>query len=102
MIYIEKSAKVETNVQGLEQNFKIAMNSKTFRLLSDTLYSDKIKAIIRELSCNAYDSHVEANNLKETFEVKLPTLIEQEFSIKKVEKRTTSFFTSNGLLVAFC
>lgn len=29
-----------------------------------------------------YDSHVEANNLKETFEVKLPTLIEQEFSIR--------------------
>ena len=101
MIYIEKSAKVETNVKGLEQNFKIAMNSKTFRLLSDTLYSDKIKAIIRELSCNAYDSHVEANNLKETFEVKLPTIIEQEFSIRDYgvglsEDKLTSLYLTYG------
>lgn len=101
MIYIEKSAKVETNVQGLEQNFKIAMNSKTFRLLSDTLYSDKIKAIIRELSCNAYDAHVEANNLKETFDVKLPTIIDQEFSIRDYgvglsEEKLTSLYLTYG------
>lgn len=82
MIYIEKSQKVETNITNEVQDFKIAMNSKTFRLLSDTLYSDKIKAIIRELSCNAYDSHVEANNEDTPFEVNLPTLLNQEFSIR--------------------
>lgn len=52
MIYIEKISK-SGNKCSRVRNFKIAMNLKTFRLLSDTLYSDKIKAIIRELSLDA-------------------------------------------------
>ena len=42
--------------------FTIAATGKAFRILSDGLYSDKIRAIIRELSCNARDSHVAAGN----------------------------------------
>ena len=101
MIYLEKSPKVETNVEQDSQSFKIAMNSKTFRLLSDTLYSDKIKAVIRELSCNAYDAHVEANNLTKPFEVNLPSIINQEFSIRDYgtglsEKDLTTLYLTYG------
>ena len=45
---------------GASNNFSIAMNAKAFRLLSDTLYQDKIGSIVRELSCNALDAHVMA------------------------------------------
>lgn len=37
--------------------FKIKATGKMFRILSDGIYSDKIRAILRELGCNAYDGH---------------------------------------------
>ena len=73
---------VETNLQN-GTTLKIAMNAKTFRMLSDTLYSDKIKAIIRELSCNAYDAHIMANTLEtKEIEVHLPTILNPIFMIR--------------------
>ena len=50
---IEKSADFE------ESKFSIEASAKAFFILSDGLYSNKIKAVVRELSTNAYDSHVE-------------------------------------------
>jgi hypothetical protein len=50
--------------------------------LSDGLYSNKVKAIIRELSCNAIDSHVAAGKKHEPFEVHLPTVLEPWFSVR--------------------
>lgn len=61
--------------------FTIAATGKAFRILSDGLYSDKITAVIRELSCNAYDSHVAANKQTEPFEIHLPSDDEQWFSV---------------------
>ena len=37
--------------------FQINATAHMFRILSDGLYSDKVRAVIREVSCNAYDSH---------------------------------------------
>lgn len=81
MIFNKKYEKIETNLKNSKE-FNIAMNSKTFTMLSDTLYSNKIKAIIRELSCNAYDSHIAANNLNKQFEIFLPTILNPIFSIR--------------------
>lgn len=76
------NAKVETNLTNSNQ-FKIAMNSKTFKMLSDTLYSDKIKAVIRELACNAYDAQRAAGTLNtHKFYIHLPTVLEQVFRIR--------------------
>ena len=61
--------------------FRIRNSAKAFNILSSGLYANKIKAIIRELSCNAVDSHVAAGNT-EPFEVHLPTAIEPFFSIR--------------------
>jgi hypothetical protein len=65
-----------------EGAFTIKATSKAFRILSDGLYSDKITAIIRELSCNAYDAHVEAGTLDTPFTMHLPTQFEPQFSIR--------------------
>lgn len=61
--------------------FTIAATGKAFRILSDGLYSDKITAVIRELSCNAYDSHVASGKPDTPFEIHLPSDDEQWFSV---------------------
>jgi len=61
--------------------FTIAATGKAFKILSDGLYSDKIKAIIRELSCNARDSHVAAGNA-DPFLVHLPSNDQPYFAVE--------------------
>lgn len=56
------TAVVETNNVTEGNTFGIKSSPKTFAILSSGLYSDKIEAVVRELSCNAYDSHTERNN----------------------------------------
>lgn len=58
--------------------FRIKASAKSFRILSSSLYSNPIAAIIRELSCNARDSHVEAGNTK-PFKVHVPTMLDPTF-----------------------
>ena len=52
---------VETNNVTEGNTFGIKSSPKTFAILSSGLYSNKIEAVVRELSCNAYDSHIERN-----------------------------------------
>ena len=74
---------VEVHSVGINSTnqFTIAQSSKMFKILSDSLYSDKIMAVIRELSTNAYDSHVSAGN-QNPFVVKLPTAADPNFSVR--------------------
>ena len=60
--------------------FTIQATAKAFKILSDGLYSDKILAVIRELSCNAYDAHV-AVGTDTPFEVHLPNSFEPFFRV---------------------
>ena len=53
---------VKSNVTSKASTFTIQANHKAFKILSDSLYKDKIKAVIRELSTNAIDAHVMAKN----------------------------------------
>jgi hypothetical protein len=62
--------------------FRIRNSAKAFSILSSGLYANKIKAIIRELSCNATDSHVAAGNVDTPFDVHLPNSLEPWFSIR--------------------
>lgn len=68
--------------QGEERKFTIEASPQAFRILSDNLYSDKFKAIIRELSCNAVDAHIAAGTPQLPFEVHLPAWNNPEFSIR--------------------
>ena len=67
---------------GVESQFQIKTTSKAFRILSDGLYSDKVSAIIRELSCNAVDAHVLAGKTQKPFIVHLPNSMNPEFKIR--------------------
>ena len=82
--------------------FRIRNSAKAFNILSSGLYANKVKAIIRELSCNAIDSHTAAGTTQ-PFEVHLPTTLEPWFSIRdfgtglshdQVTKIYTTYFES--------
>lgn len=86
-----------------ENTFTIKSSSKAFKILSNSLYSDKILAVIRELSCNAYDAHVEADISDVPFEIHLPTKMEPYFTVRdyglglsheEINELYTSYFTS--------
>lgn len=51
-------------------------------MLADKVYTDKEAAVVRELSCNAYDSHVMAGKKDVPFDVHLPTALEPFFSVR--------------------
>lgn len=62
--------------------FQIEASAKAFQILYGQLYSDPIKAIIRELSTNAFDAHIEAGNTSKPFYVHLPNHLEPYFVIR--------------------
>jgi hypothetical protein len=62
--------------------FRIRNSAKAFSILSSGLYANKIRAIIRELSCNAVDSHTAAGKADTPFDVHLPNQLEAWFSIR--------------------
>lgn len=62
--------------------FRIRNSAKAFNILSSGLYANKIRAIVRELSCNAVDSHVAAGKPDLPFDVHLPNTLEPWFSIR--------------------
>ena len=78
---VEVNEIVLSNV-GATGEFRIRNSAKAFSILSSGLYSNKIKAIIRELSTNALDSHVAAGKADVPFEVHLPTMLEPWFSVR--------------------
>lgn len=51
-------------------------------MFADKVYTHKERAVIRELSCNAHDSHVMANTKDTPFNVHLPTRLEPWFSVR--------------------
>ena len=67
---------------GVSSAFGIANNSHMFNILSSGLYSEKIAAVIREVSCNAMDAHVEAGYPDKPFQVKLPSALDKTFYVK--------------------
>ena len=62
--------------------FRIRNSAKAFNILSSGLYANKIRAVIRELSCNAVDSHTAAGKMDTPFDVHLPNSLEPHFSIR--------------------
>lgn len=73
---------VERSNVATESTFRIKTTAKAFDILSSGLYTDPIRAVIRELSCNAYDAHVAAGNEKQPFEIHLPNRLEPFFGVK--------------------
>lgn len=85
MIITEERSDVETCGVESRREFRIAANPKAFDLLSSNIYTHKVRAVIRELSCNAYDAHVDAG-VESPFYVHLPTELEPFFSVRDYGK----------------
>ncbi len=74
--------KFESNI-GDVNNFTIEASAKAFKILSSGIYSNNERAIIRELSCNAYDAHVAAGCKDRPFDIVLPNqLLKPYFEIR--------------------
>jgi hypothetical protein len=63
------------------EGFKMRSSRKAFKILSD-LYSDKPLAIVRELGCNAHDSHVQAGKPNRPFHIHAPNSLEPWITIQ--------------------
>ena len=72
---------IVSNVSEIGE-FRIRNSAKAFSILSSGLYANKIRAIVRELSCNAVDSHAAAGKQDVPFDVHLPNQLEPHFSIR--------------------
>ena len=77
----ERSSVESSGVSG-ESGFKLKSSKHAFQLLSSGLYTNKIQAVIRELSCNAADAHVLNSNQKTAFDVKLPNRLDSQFYVR--------------------
>lgn len=65
-----------TTIHSSQEQNKYFLSTKAdtiLRLMVDQVYSQKELAVLRELSANAYDSHVEAGMQDVPFDVTLPT-----------------------------
>jgi len=62
--------------------FQIAQTAHTFQLLSKGIYSMPVRAVIRELCCNALDSHRVHGNPDTPFDLHLPTDLERTFKVR--------------------
>jgi hypothetical protein len=74
---------IEHHSRGIKSSteFHVASTAKLMDMLSNALYSNKIRAVIRELSTNAIDANVKAGHSK-PFQVHLPTHNKLLFSIR--------------------
>jgi|GEM_PF-5755908 len=62
--------------------YRIAQSKAAFETMSSRLYSDKVRAVLRELSCNAWDAHIAADKSDVPFDIHLPTDFEPWFEVK--------------------
>jgi hypothetical protein len=79
MIVTEGNA-ATSNIES-RQAFTIKASAKAFKLLSSNLYSDKPLAIVREIGCNAIDSHFMAGKPDVPFKVVLPSDMHPWFEV---------------------
>jgi len=73
----------EALVSGVQsRKYGFEMNAKMYDILISKMYTNKPGAVIRELSANAWDAHVEAGKADVPFEIHLPTWLDKSFHIR--------------------
>jgi len=82
MIIQDKENTIETiGTIREEAQFKMRNSQKAFQILS-SLYSDKPLAIVRELGCNAMDSHIASGQSHLPFHIHIPNTLEPWLTIQ--------------------
>ncbi len=66
--------------------YRVANNGAMQKILSDSLYQDKPKSVIREISCNALDAHFEAGIPERPIKVTFPTSLDPTFAVRDYGK----------------
>ncbi len=66
---------------GEAEAFEIDQSAEFFQILSSTLYSDKMLAVVREVMCNAWDAHIDSGRTDKAIKVTLTSqkLIIQDY-----------------------
>src|ERR1051325_3005995 len=84
MIPNAKKREVATGGVASSSAFGISLKDEAhiMSILRDTLYSDKVLAIIREYSSNAWDAHREVGKDKTPIKVTIPTTMEPNLIIQ--------------------
>ena len=75
----------EVTMRGIDNaphDAQIAATPAMFKIFYDQIYTRKEEAIVRELLCNAIDSHVAQGTTNTAIDVHLPTVLEPWFEIK--------------------
>lgn len=73
---------IEASGLGQTSNFGIKNSAAAFQLLSSGLYTNKIRAVLREIGCNAVDAHALNGQQATPIEVKLPNRLDNQFYIR--------------------
>ena len=78
--------KRETEISGATKSFAFGIRqedmSHVLDVLRNKMYSDKVLAVIRESSTNAFDAHVEADKTDVPIQVTLPSTYSPEFRVR--------------------
>ncbi len=70
------------DLDGVEFGISLENSAHIMTILRDTLYSDKIKAVLREYSANAWDAHRMAGKASVPISITLPTTREPILKIR--------------------
>lgn len=73
---------IEASGLGQTSNFGIKNSAAAFQLLSSGLYTNKVRAVLREIGCNGVDAHVLNGKQKTPIDVKLPNRLDNQFYIR--------------------
>ena len=73
---------IETGGEGCEESFAIGNLGFILSTLRDKMYSNPVKTICREISCNARDAHREVGTPELPIEIHLPYRFDSNFKIK--------------------
>lgn len=92
----------ENNLAGKETvGYTIDANAGMIKMLMDGLYTNKVRAVIRELFTNAFDAHIAAGMENFPFDVHLPTatnpnLIIRDYGISMTHEEIMRLYTTFG------
>jgi hypothetical protein len=102
---ILNEVKKDSQVSGkfATSGFRIDASSKAFQILSSNIYQHKVRAVIRELACNAIDAPIEAGMDTSILpDVHLPTTYEPWFSIRDYGPGLSENDVKEVFTVYFC
>lgn len=88
---------------GKQKKFTIEASPKAFIVLSDKLYKNKPRAVVREISTNCLDAHILNGNQARPFDIKAPSRLDPRLIMRdygpgldadRIENLLTTYFAS--------